>query len=141
MGLGLVLGLGKVLRVLGMHRLALLPCLLLHRDRMGLMGLGLVRWSRGVSLPLLPSCWARSLVKPLPKLPRSHSLAGVSTDVSISTLAHPRSQGSVLGLIARVLATPKPRHTLLMLVGVRRLSRGGVWVSGCVAHVGIPLGL
>lgn len=55
MGLGLVLGLGQIL---GVHRLALLPCLLLHRGRMGLMGLGLVCWSRGVSLPLLPSCWA-----------------------------------------------------------------------------------
>lgn len=58
MGLGLALRLGQVLGVLGMHRLALLPCLLLHRGRMGLMGLGLMRWSRGVSLPLLPSCWA-----------------------------------------------------------------------------------
>lgn len=41
-----------------MHRLALLPCLLLQRDRMGLMGLRLVWWSRGISLPLLPSSLA-----------------------------------------------------------------------------------
>lgn len=52
-----------------MHRLALLPCLLLllHRGRMSLMGL--VWWSRGVSLSLLPCCRACSLVKPLAKLP------------------------------------------------------------------------
>lgn len=56
--MGLVLGLGQILGVLGMHRLALLPGLLLHRGRVGLMGLGLVSWSRGVSLPLLASCWA-----------------------------------------------------------------------------------
>lgn len=54
MGLGLVLGLGQILgMVQGVHRLALLPCLLLHWGRMGLMGLGLVWWSRGVPLPLL----------------------------------------------------------------------------------------
>lgn len=41
-----------------MHRLALLPCLLLHGGRMGLMGLGLVWWSSGVSLPLLSCSWA-----------------------------------------------------------------------------------
>lgn len=59
MGLGLVLGLGQILRVVqGVHRLALLPCLLLHWGRMGLMGLRLMRWSRWVSLSLLPSCWA-----------------------------------------------------------------------------------
>lgn len=123
-----------------MHRLALLPCLLLLLH-WGRMGLGLVRWSRGITLPLLPSCWARSLVKPLAKLPWSHGLAGISTDVSISTLAHPRSHGSILGLITRVLATPKPPHALLVLVGVWRLSGRGVWVSRCVAHVGIALGL
>lgn len=59
MGLRLVLGLGQILWVVeGMHRLALLPCLLLHWGRMVLMGLGLMWWSRGVSLSLLPSCWA-----------------------------------------------------------------------------------
>lgn len=121
-----------------MHRLALLPCLLLHWGR---MGLGLVCWSRGVSLSRLPSCWAGTLVKPLAKLPWSHGLAGVSIDISISTLAHPRSHGSILGLIARVLASPKPPHALLVLVGVWRLSGGGVWISGCVPHVGIALGL
>lgn len=124
-----------------MHRLALLPCLRLHRGRMGLMGLGLMLRSRGVSLPLLPGCWACSLVEPLAKLPWSHGLAGVSTDISIRTLSHPRSHGSILGLITRVLASCKPRNALLVLVGVWRLSGGGVWVSGCVAHVGIALGL
>lgn len=55
----MVLGLGQILWVVeGMHRLALLPCLLLHWGRMVLMGLGLMWWSRGVSLSLLPSCWA-----------------------------------------------------------------------------------
>lgn len=40
-----------------MHRLALLPrLLLLHGARVGLKGL--VRGSGGVSLPLLPRCWA-----------------------------------------------------------------------------------
>lgn len=55
--MGLVLGRGQTLGVLRVYRLALLPCLLLHWGRMGWMGLGLVRWSRGISLPLWPSCW------------------------------------------------------------------------------------
>lgn len=58
----MVLGLWQILGVLrvvqGVHRLALLPRLLLHRGRMGLMGLGLVWWSRGISLCLLPWCWS-----------------------------------------------------------------------------------
>lgn len=62
MGLRLVLGLWQILGVLrvvqGVHRLALLPCLLLHWGRMGLMGLGLVWWSRRISLCLLPWCWS-----------------------------------------------------------------------------------
>lgn len=49
--MGLVLG--DILSVVqGVHRLALLPCLL-YGGRMGLVGR-----SRGVSLPLLPSCGA-----------------------------------------------------------------------------------
>lgn len=119
-----------------MHRLTLLPCLLLHRGRVSLMG-----WSRGVSLSLLPPSWARPLVEPLAKLPWSHGLAGVRTDVSIRTLAHPRSHGPILALITRILATPESPHALLVLVGMWRLSGGGVWVSGCVTHVGIALGL
>lgn len=101
----------------------------------------MVWWSRGVTLALLPCCWTRSLVKPLAKLPWSHGLTGVSANVSISTLAHPRSNGSILGLVARVLASSKPPHALLVLVGMRGLSRWGVWVSWRVAHVGVALGL
>lgn len=57
LGLALGLGLGQILGVVeGVHSLALLPCLLLHWGRMGLMGL--VWWTRGVSLALLPSGWA-----------------------------------------------------------------------------------
>lgn len=52
MGLRLVLRLGESLGVIeGVHSLALLPCLLLHGARVGL-----VRWSWGVSLILLASC-------------------------------------------------------------------------------------
>lgn len=142
MGLRLVWGLGKILGVgKGVHRLALLPCLLLHWGRMGLMGLRLVRWSGGVSLALLAVSWARSLVKPLANLSWSHGLVGVSINVRVGTLAHPRSHGSILCLITRVLGTTKTRHALLVLVGVRRLSRRGLWISGRVAHCGIALGL
>lgn len=50
-GLRLVLRLGESLGVIqGVHSLALLPCLLLHGGRVGL-----VRWSWGVSLILLAS--------------------------------------------------------------------------------------
>lgn len=58
MGLGLVLGLGQILGVVeGVHRLALLPCLLLlHGSRTGLKGL--VRWCGWIALPLLPGGWA-----------------------------------------------------------------------------------
>lgn len=119
-----------------MHRLTLLPCLLLHWGRVGLMG-----WSRGVSLSLLPSSWARPLVEPLAKLPWSHGLAGVRTDISIGTLAHPRSHSPILALITRILAAPKSPHALLVLVGMWRLSGRGVRVSGCVTHVWIALGL
>lgn len=137
--------LGQILRVLGVvkgvHRLTLLPSLRLHFSRMGLVGLGLMWWSRRVSLTLLPCCGSRCLVKSLPKLPRSHGLASVGIDVSISPLAHPRPHASILGLIARVLGTPKSPQTLLLLVGVWRLSRGRVRIPGCVANIGITLGL
>lgn len=57
MRLWLVLGLDQILGVIhGVHRLALLPCLLLlHWGRM--MGLGLVSGGRRISLTLLASSW------------------------------------------------------------------------------------
>lgn len=141
----MVRGLGKIRGVVeGVHRLALLPCLLLlllQGGRMSRMGLRWVGWSGGVSLALLAISWARSLVEPLANLPWSHGLVCVSINVRVRARANPGSHGSVLGLITRVLVTAKTRHALLVLVGVRRLSRRGLWVSGCVAHCGIALGL
>lgn len=104
---------------------------LLHWGRMGL-----VWWSRGVSLALLPSCRARALGKPL-----SHDLV-VRTNIRVGSLSHPRPHSSILALISRVLVCPVAPHALLgVLVRVWGLTGGGVGVTRCVAHIGIALSL
>lgn len=124
------MGLGLGLGVVEVHGLALWSRLL-HGGRMGL-----VWWSRGVPLTLLSSCRARALGEPL-----SHDL-GVGTDIRVGSLGHARPHRSILALISRVLACPVAPHALLgVLVWVRGLTRGGVGVSGCVAHIGVALSL
>lgn len=71
------------------------------------------------------------------KLSWAHRLARVN----ISTLAHPSSHSSVLGLVAGVLGTTKTPDALLVLVGMGGLPGGRVRVSGGVSHVGIALWL
>lgn len=122
------LGLG--LGVVEVHGLALWSRLL----QWGRMGL--VWWSRGISLTLLPSCRARALGEPW-----SHDL-GVGTYIRVGSLSHPRPHSSILALISRVLVCPVAPHALLgVLVRVWGLTGGGVGVSGCVAHIGKALSL